>query len=250
METTEEAIFQADTLSGDIRDRILDGIVRRMPCWTKMQEYEQRRIIEESTDIARSLVRETVQAIAHHGFEHMLVTTGKWTVKDGIKLEVGASGSVEDITKLAEHGTGSAILVFAEPSAFFGQRKPAEADKDQPELPIHDDDGVIRDSVAGSASGEGDAEVASGGEGSDTINATGAGEGGGNDLPQGELPEPPEGESTETSGAGSQAGAEAGGEPPATKTGLVHNETTLREREKRQAQRARRPRAKQPEMAE
>jgi hypothetical protein len=151
MDTTSDTISQADetvtlgieTLRGDIRDRILDNIARQMPCWTKLSEQEQKKFIGRADTIAYDTVREAAQIIAHQGFAHLIVSTGKWTVKDGIKLEVGASSSVDDITKLAEHGAGSAVLVLAEPSVFFGQRADALADKDQPELPITDGDGLI-----------------------------------------------------------------------------------------------------------
>ncbi|MBY0250182.1 MAG: hypothetical protein K2X54_02160 [Methylobacterium organophilum] len=148
MEATTDAVAQAEaavelgieTLRGDIRDRILDNICRPMPCWTKMSEQEQKRFIGRAETIAYETVREAAQIIAHQGFAHLIVSTGKWTVKDGIKLEVGASSSVDDITKLASHGAGSAVLVLAEPSVFFGQRADAVADKDQPDLPIDEGD--------------------------------------------------------------------------------------------------------------
>ncbi|MDP4005095.1 hypothetical protein [Methylobacterium sp. NEAU K] len=144
MEATTDAVAQAEaavelgieTLRGDIRDRILDNICRQMPCWTKMSEHEQRTMIGRADDVAGRTVREAIRVVAHQGFDQLVVSTGKWTVKDGLKLEVGASGSVDDITK-------PAVLVLAEPGVFFGQRADALADKDQPELPIADEDGVI-----------------------------------------------------------------------------------------------------------
>jgi len=148
MEATTDAVAQAEaivelgieTLRGDIRDRILDNIVRQMPCWTKMSEHEQRTMIGRADEVAGKTVREAIKVVAHQGFDHLVVSTGKWTVKDGLKLEVGASGSVDDITKLAEHGAKPAVLVLAEPSVFFGQRADALADKDQPDLPIDEGD--------------------------------------------------------------------------------------------------------------
>ena len=164
MEATTDAVAQAEaavelgieTLRGDIRDRILDNICRQMPCWTKMSEQEQKRFIGRAETIAYETVREAAQIIAHQGFAHLIVSTGKWTVKDGIKLEVGASSSVDDITKLASHGAGSAVLVLAEPSVFFGQRADAVADKDQPDLPIDEES----EGEDGDEDGEGDGDEA------------------------------------------------------------------------------------------
>lgn len=175
MEATTETVTQAEeavelgieTLRGDVRDRFLDNVVRQMPCWTKMSEHEQKVMISRVDDLAARMVRESIKIVAHQGFGHLVVSTGKWTVKDGLKLEVGAAGSVDDITKLAEHGTKPAVLVLAEPSVFFGQRADAMADKDQPDLPIHDEDGVIDeegDGETSEAEEEGEKGVAEDGE--------------------------------------------------------------------------------------
>ncbi|GJD72582.1 hypothetical protein [Methylobacterium goesingense] len=145
MEATNTVEMQAETLSGDIRDQYLDILRGMDEPWTKLSEHQQKRIIGNVEKLSRDVVRGSVDIVAHTGFVHMLVTTGEWTVKDGIKLKVAASGSVEDITKLAEHGGGSAILVFADAASYFGQRAEAKADKDQPDLPIHDHDGVIQE---------------------------------------------------------------------------------------------------------
>lgn len=145
MEATNTVEMQAETLSGDIRDQYLDILRGMDEPWTKLSEHQQKRIIGNIEKLSRDVVRGSVDIVAHTGFEYMLVTTGEWTVKDGIKLKVNASGSVEDITKLAEHGGGSAVLVFADAGEYFGQRAEAKADKDQPDLPIHDEDGVVQE---------------------------------------------------------------------------------------------------------
>lgn len=179
MEATEDAVFQAETLRGDVQNKIMDDVVRRMPGWVKMSEREQRDVINATGRIASDLVRETVKLVAHRDFPHMIVSLGKWTVKEGIKLEVSGSDSVEEITKLASNGGKQAILVFASVSGFMGSRGEPQADKDEPELPIdgeqpaHDPDtGEILDQDEGEEGDEG-----------------------GNPLPDGgDLPEPPEDE--------------------------------------------------------
>ncbi|KQO88866.1 hypothetical protein ASF36_23860 [Methylobacterium sp. Leaf90] len=171
MEATEDTSFQEKTLRGDVQDKILDEIARTMPCWTKMSEREQRQIIDKAGRIASELVREAVHVVAHRDFPHMVVGLGKWTVKEGIKLEVSGSDTVEEITKLATNGGKQAILVFASVSAFMGSRGEPQADKDEPELPI-DGDQPAHDPNTGEILGEGE-----------------------NPLPEGEpLPEPPEDE--------------------------------------------------------
>lgn len=177
MEATEDKGFQAETLRGDVRDKFMDDVVRRMPGWTQMREHEQRAIISTVNSISCHVIRQVAEVIAHRGFVHMQVSTGEFTVKDGIKMKVGASYNVENVTKLAEHGGGEAILIFADLGDFFGQRAEAPFDKDEPELPI-DGDQPAHDPETG--------EVLDQGDGSNE---------GGNALPEGEpLPEPPEGE--------------------------------------------------------
>ena len=176
MEATEDSGFQEKTLRGDVQDKILDEIARTMPCWTKMSEREQRQIIDKAGRIASELVREAVHVVAHRDFPHMIVSLGKWTVKEGIKLEVSGSDSVEEITKLASNGGKQAILVFASVSGFMGSRGEPQADKDEPELPI-DGEQPAHDPDTG--------EILDQDEGDE----------GGNPLPdRGDLPEPPDGE--------------------------------------------------------
>lgn len=179
MEATEDTVFQAETLRGDVQNRIMDDVVRPMPGWVKMSEREQREVINSTARIASDLVREAVKLVAHRDFPHMIVSLGKWTVKEGIKLEVSGSDSVEEITKLASNGGKQAILVFASVSGFMGSRGEPQADKDEPELPI-DGEQPAHDPDTGEILDQGESEERDGGD---------------NPLPEGEpLPEPPEGE--------------------------------------------------------
>lgn len=186
MEATSDTVSQAEatvtlgveTLRGDIRDRILDDIAREMPCWTKLSESEQKKFIRRADELAYKAVNEAVKIAAHHGFDHLSVTTGKWTVKEGLKLEVSGPGRVEDITALAVHGARGAVLVLAEPSVFYGQRADALADKDQPEMSFEGE----------GAEGDEDGEEEPEGDGSEAATAEGAEAGEPDRSP---LPEPP-----------------------------------------------------------
>lgn len=127
---------EAETLSGDIRDALLTHVRSIKVPWAMLAEDEQQDTISAIESSAKNVVRQIAAIIATRGLPHIVVSVGKWTVKDGIKLEVEASSLVENITHLAEHGTGSAVLVLSEPGVYFGERAPAKADKDQPDLPI------------------------------------------------------------------------------------------------------------------
>jgi hypothetical protein len=130
-------IAEAETLSGDIRDALLTHVRSIKVPWTMLSEDEQQNAIDAIQETAKHAVRVVASIIATQGLPHIVVSVGKWTVKDGVKVEVEASSLVENITKLAEHGTGAAVLVLSEPDMYIGERAPATADKDQPDLPIN-----------------------------------------------------------------------------------------------------------------
>jgi hypothetical protein len=130
-------IAEAETLTGDIRDALLTHVRSIKVPWAMLAEEEQQEAIAAISKTAEYAVRQIASIIAMRGFPHVIASLGKWTVKDGIKLELEVSSLVENIHALAEHGNGSAVLVLAEPSVYMGERAPAKADKDQPDLPIN-----------------------------------------------------------------------------------------------------------------
>jgi hypothetical protein len=133
----QRGYLSAETLSGDVRDKVLD-LLRDMPCWTKLSEREQRKRIDAATRIGRDLVRDVVLVVSHREFPHLVVTAGKWTVKDGaIAITLGAIATEDAVRDLIRH-PASGVLVLSDASAFFGERRPALPQPDEPELPITD----------------------------------------------------------------------------------------------------------------
>lgn len=127
---------EAETLTGDIRDSLLAHVRDIRVPWAMLAEDEQQDKIDALGKMAESAVRRIASIIAQKGFPSIVAAVGKWTVKDGIKLELTASGNIDNITKLAEHGARSAVLVLSEPGDYLGERAPAKPDKDEPELPM------------------------------------------------------------------------------------------------------------------
>lgn len=125
--TPDEPQLETATLLGDVRDALLAEFKAIDRPWEKMTEDQQDRLIHRAQDVADSLVRRTVNIVAEQGFANLAVTINKFTVKDGVKIEVGAAETVENITQLAMHG-GAAVLVLASMSAFDREKAPAEAD--------------------------------------------------------------------------------------------------------------------------
>lgn len=126
----------AATLTGDVRDGILDLLRRIDKPWTKLSQLEQSRLIGEASRIATGMVRGAVDIIAHREFPHIVVTAGKWTVKDGaVAIQLGAVATEEAVRHLIRHA-GSGVLVLADASVFNGERAPAQPMPDQPDLPM------------------------------------------------------------------------------------------------------------------
>lgn len=124
----------SETLSGDIRDALLTQVRSIKVPWAMLTEDEQQNAIDAISKTAESAVRSTARIIAQRGFETVIVTTGKWTVKEGVKLECEASATLENINSLAQHGSSAAVLVLVDPKEYLGERAPAKPDKDQPDL--------------------------------------------------------------------------------------------------------------------
>ncbi len=131
--------MSVETLTGDLRDWLL-GHLRNMPKpWQQLSEAEQKDRIYAAESAARDFVRKGVNLIAAHGHDKVTVDVGKFTVKDGsIKAEFVAAAT-DDNLLLIRHA-GRAVLVLADPEVFTGERAPAAADPDEPELPIEEED--------------------------------------------------------------------------------------------------------------
>jgi hypothetical protein len=130
----------AETLSGDLRDVMLTHIRSMQTPWSKMSEQAQADKIYAITNATETIVRRAVAIIASHGSEPVFGRIAKFTVKDEIKAELVASSSVANIEKIAESIGQPAIIIFANPDQFIGQKAEAKPDKDQPEIPFDDEE--------------------------------------------------------------------------------------------------------------
>jgi hypothetical protein len=130
----------AETLSGDLRDVMLTHIRSMQTPWSKMSEQAQADKIYAITNATETIVRRAVAIIAAQGSEPVFGRIAKFTVKDEIKAELVAASSVGNIEKVAENIGQPAIIIFANPDQFIGQKADANPDKDQPDLPIDDEE--------------------------------------------------------------------------------------------------------------
>jgi hypothetical protein len=136
-ETTEDETLDlaADTLHGDLRDAMLTHIRSMETPWSKMSEQAQSDKIYAISNACERLVRRSVAIVASNGHAPMFGRIAKFTVKDEIKAELVAPSSVGNIEMIAENIGQPAIIIFASPEAFMGQKAEAKPDKDQPALP-------------------------------------------------------------------------------------------------------------------
>ncbi len=126
----------AETLSGDLRDVMLTHIRSMQTPWSKMSEQAQKDKIYAISNACETIVRRAVSLIAARDMEKIFCKITKFTVKDGIKAELMAVQTVENIELIAENLNQAGILVFASPDEFLGQKAAANPDKDQPDLPM------------------------------------------------------------------------------------------------------------------
>jgi hypothetical protein len=128
---------EAETLSGDIRDALLTHVRAIRVPWAMLAEDEQQALIDAISNTAKHTVRQVCAVMAQAGAPHVHAKIAKWMVKGGdLKLELAVTPLVVNMIALAEHGSRGAVLVLADASDFMGERAPAKADKDQPDMPI------------------------------------------------------------------------------------------------------------------
>ncbi|MBX9760669.1 MAG: hypothetical protein K2Y29_17955 [Beijerinckiaceae bacterium] len=138
-----------DTLEGDVRDGVLT-LLRSLPKpWAEMSEFEQQNRIWSVKDLAKRLVRDAAHVIGSKGFDHIPITVGKFTSKDGeIKAEFATAQTHAALVKISDMQNRRSVLCFVDPDLFAGERAEAKPDKDQPELPIADAPAAAPDAEA------------------------------------------------------------------------------------------------------
>lgn len=130
---SEPVLYDAKTLLGDLRDRMLQEFRRRDKPWSELPEKEQRRLNSDVEQIARECVRNAIKITHGRGHQTLPVTVGDINTKgDFVISKLTALRSRDNIIALAE--AGSCTLVMLDHDQFMGERAPAEVMKDQPDL--------------------------------------------------------------------------------------------------------------------
>ena len=144
------------TLSGDVRDKLLDMLrfqQDKRP-WNQRSEQDQRETVHSVEVLAHDLVRRAVELIAAQGRRTVKAVVESVTIKDGIKAVLTLSKHDEQRHALADATGHTVLLVVADPDEFVGERAPAKIVPDQPEFlasagVVHSDaDGERRNDAA------------------------------------------------------------------------------------------------------
>jgi hypothetical protein len=147
------------TLLGDVRDAMLDTIVRekRTLPFNMLPEADQRTIVQRVSEVAQSVIDGVVEIVAADGREPMTFSVAK--------VEKGAQGDVvlklktpfSDEAWRVLGGTGTVQVIAADSQPYTGEKRSAESrvTPDQGELIKDDgkaqdegDDGAVFDNTA------------------------------------------------------------------------------------------------------
>lgn len=145
-QNTATADLVADTLSGDVRDFLVDRIKNLPKVWAEMTQEEQIAIIDAAIMAGNAMVRKAVRLIAEDGRPTITAQCESVTVKDGIKAVLTLSKSDPLRHALTDSQGQSVLIVVVDSENYIGSRgdlKP-DAPPTEPELPI-DDDGPLFD---------------------------------------------------------------------------------------------------------
>jgi hypothetical protein len=145
----EEATLKVarDTLTGDIRDFILDTLRHEQDKrpWDQRSEAEQRGTIALVEAAVLNSVTQAVEIVAAGGRRTIKATLEQVTVKDAIKGVLTLSRHDERRHALMDCVGQAVLVVIADPADYEGERSPVEVKPDQGELvdtvvvPLHSD---------------------------------------------------------------------------------------------------------------
>lgn len=124
----------AETLTGDIRDFLLDRVKTLGKPWAAMSEDEQSDQIHGCRDAAEKLVKTACEVIASKAKKAMVGKLIKIQIKDKIQCQVDFNVDDESRHELYDSQGMHVSLVVADAQPFTGERAPAEAEPEQGSL--------------------------------------------------------------------------------------------------------------------
>lgn len=123
----------AETMTGDIRDFILDRLKHEQSKapWHQRSESDQRETVHQVESAVRATVRKAVEIMAGHGRRTIKATIEQITIKDGYKAVLTCSKHDNNRHHLADAQGATVLIVVADPDEFTGERGEVEIVPDQ-----------------------------------------------------------------------------------------------------------------------
>lgn len=131
-----EAPMAIESLKGDVRDHLLERMKRLPKVWAKMSEGEQRLEISRVEQCADELIHKAVMLIAARERKHIMARVKKVTITDkGCELTFDGMPATDNAALNVALLQGKRVLLIdVSATEFLGERAPAKADPDQPDL--------------------------------------------------------------------------------------------------------------------
>lgn len=160
-----DGVMMAETLRGDIRDRLLRVIQDMAKPWAKMKEADQKRLADGVEALADDIIMDAIRIVHAEGSPHMPMIVGKVAFGKGVSVALMASRNDPERHRLADLADGASVmLVMQDANKFRGERAPAQTDPDQPDL--EDDlDYAAAKKAAGETQEDGAPDAATSGDG-------------------------------------------------------------------------------------
>ncbi len=141
--TTEEVSQRAsaigrETMSGDLRDAIIDILKTRIPAsWQSLAENEQRDLAAVIEQLCEGIAERAVSILASDGREVITARVKAITkVTDEIVVQLVAPKIETTLIKLASAIGKTVSIVTADADQYIGERGAPDIDEDAPDLPI------------------------------------------------------------------------------------------------------------------
>lgn len=126
------------TLTGDLRDAILQIVQTQKKPWQQLSENEQTLVVNNVQERVQHMVTKVVDIISADGRKTIIGNLVSIQVKDGFKATVSLPKDSELSHDLIDAQGSLVALVVADREAYTGEKAPAKVDKDQKELAVND----------------------------------------------------------------------------------------------------------------
>lgn len=137
--------IKLDTLSGDVRDVLLQNVQQMKRPWSMLTEQEQYDVANSLELASKDLVRNAVRMLTEFRYPRAVVTLSKINIIGGDNSRIDGTNTAANIQQnrdvLGEHVGQHVALLAIDSTQFMEERAPVKIDKDQSELPMDGEEG-------------------------------------------------------------------------------------------------------------